>query len=42
MIPEAMWLDDLAPAFGETEFFFEKEYEKLLKVDKLPGNPENR
>jgi KamA family protein len=34
---DAQWLDDLAPAFGEPEFFFEKEYDKLLKVDKLPG-----
>ncbi len=36
--PEAQWLDDLVPAFGESEFFFEKEYNKLLKVDKLPGH----
>jgi KamA family protein len=35
---EAQWLDDLLPAFGEKEFFYEKEYEKLLKVDKLPGH----
>jgi L-lysine 2,3-aminomutase len=35
---EAQWLDDLVPAFGESEFFFEKEYKKLLKVDKLPGH----
>jgi KamA family protein len=34
----ALWLDDLVPAFGEKEFFFEKEYNKLLKVDKLPGH----
>ncbi len=34
---EAYWLDDLVPAFGESEFFFEKEYKKLLKVDKLPA-----
>ncbi|MCK4745884.1 MAG: lysine 2,3-aminomutase, partial [Bacteroidales bacterium] len=34
---EAQWLDDLVPAFGESEFFFEREYDKLLKVDKLPG-----
>ncbi len=34
--PEAQWLDDLVPAFGEKEFFFEREYRKLLKVDKLP------
>ena len=36
--PEALWLDDLVPAFGEEEFFFEKEYKKLLKVDTLPGH----
>ena len=35
--PKAQWLDDLIPAFGESEFFFEKEYNKLLKIDKLPG-----
>jgi KamA family protein len=35
--PKAKWLDDLIPAFGESEFFYEKEYNKLLKVDKLPG-----
>ncbi|MCP4314408.1 MAG: lysine 2,3-aminomutase [Bacteroidetes bacterium] len=35
---EAFWLDDLVPAFGEKEFFYEKEYKKLLKVDKLPGH----
>jgi len=35
---EAQWLDDLVPAFGATEFFYEKEYKKLLKVDKLPGH----
>ena len=34
--PEALWLDELTPAFGESEFFFEKEYAKLVKVDKLP------
>ena len=25
---EAQWLDDLVPAFGEKEFFYEKEYQK--------------
>jgi len=34
---KAQWLDDLVPAFGEKEFFYEQEYLKLLKVDKLPG-----
>lgn len=36
--PKAQWLDDLVPAFGEKEFFYEQEYKKLLKVDKLPGH----
>jgi KamA family protein len=36
--PDAQWLDDLSPAFGESEFFYEKEYSRLLKVDKLPGH----
>lgn len=36
--PKAQWLDELVPAFGEKEFFYEKEYLKLLKVDKLPGH----
>jgi KamA family protein len=32
----ALWLDDLMPAFEEKEFFYEKEYKKLLKINKLP------
>ena len=28
---DAMWLTDLRPAFGEKEFFYEKEYKQLLK-----------
>ena len=35
---KAQWLDELVPAFGAREFFYEKEYKKLLKVDKLPGH----
>ena len=27
---DAMWLNDLKPAFGKKEFFYEKEYKKLL------------
>jgi len=27
--PEALWLDELSPAFGESEFFYEEEYSKL-------------
>lgn len=34
--PEALWLNDLKPAFGEKEFFYEKEYKKLLKINTLP------
>ena len=34
---EALWLDDLVPALGDKEFFYEREYNKLLKVDTLPG-----
>ncbi|MCF8346459.1 MAG: lysine 2,3-aminomutase [Bacteroidales bacterium] len=34
--PEALWLDDLKPAFGEKEFFYEKDYNKLLKISTLP------
>ena len=34
--PDAIWLDDLVPAFGEKEFFYEEAFRKLLKVDKLP------
>ncbi len=30
--PEAIWLDDLKPAFGEEQFFFQKEWE-LLEVN---------
>lgn len=33
----ARWLDDLKPAFGEAEFFFEREYDRLIKIDKLMG-----
>lgn len=35
--PDALWLNDLQPAFGEKEFFYEEEYRKLLKINKLPG-----
>jgi KamA family protein len=30
--PEASWLDDLQPAFGEKEFFFEPEFHKLQET----------
>ncbi len=35
--PEALWLNDLVPAFGASKFFFQDEYEKLKKVETLPG-----
>jgi L-lysine 2,3-aminomutase len=36
--PKAQWLDDLTPAFGADQFFYENEYKKLLKIDTLPGH----
>ncbi|MGB0165513.1 MAG: hypothetical protein ACPF8V_01540, partial [Luteibaculum sp.] len=27
--PDAVWLDDLEPPFGEQEFFFEREMKKI-------------
>ncbi|HER08195.1 MAG TPA: lysine 2,3-aminomutase [Bacteroides sp.] len=38
--PDAQWLDDLVPAFGESEFFYEQEYNKLIEEDK--SETENR
>ncbi len=35
--PEAKWLTDLKPAFGESEFFFEKELARLSD-EKTPGS----
>jgi len=29
--PKAIWLDELKPAFGETEFFFERELDEIYK-----------
>jgi KamA family protein len=34
---DALWLTDLKPAFGKKEFFYEKEYKRLLQDNKLPG-----
>jgi L-lysine 2,3-aminomutase len=31
--PEALWFDDLKPAFGEKEFFFTREYEQQKQSD---------
>lgn len=28
--PDAVWIDELEPAFGQADFFFEKEYYKML------------
>jgi hypothetical protein len=28
--PDALWLTDLEPAFGEKEFFYQQEYRKFL------------
>lgn len=36
--PDALWLNDLVPAFGDKAFFYEEEYRRLLKVDTLPGH----
>jgi len=43
--PDALWINDLSPAFGASEFFYQQEYDKLKKVDTLPGptiNAENK
>ncbi len=35
--PEAVWLDDLEPAFGADQFFYEEDYRKILNRDsKVP------
>jgi KamA family protein len=31
--PKASWLTDLKPAFGEEEFFYSREFRKILKID---------
>jgi hypothetical protein len=28
--PDAVWLDDLKPAFGEEKFFWQDEYEAMV------------
>jgi hypothetical protein len=35
--PNALWINDLTPAFGDSEFFYQREYDKLNKVETLPG-----
>jgi hypothetical protein len=41
--PEAVWLNDLEPAFGEKEFFWEEEYNHMydLKHEQLYPNTED-
>jgi hypothetical protein len=36
--PDALWLSDLKPALGADAFFYQAEYNKLKKVDTLPGH----
>ena len=31
--PRASWLTDLKPAFGEPEFFYSKDFRRMLKID---------
>ena len=31
--PRASWLTDLKPAFGEEEFFYSREFRRMLKID---------
>ncbi len=38
--PEAIWLDQLKPAFGEDKFFFEDELEEILNGKKTGYSPE--
>ena len=40
--PEATWLDDLEPAFGEREFFFEEEFRAMSAGRRVarPADPE--
>ena len=33
--PKASWLDDLEPAFGEKEFFFEEGFRQFEKASSL-------
>lgn len=35
--PKAIWLDDLQPAFGEDQFFFEEELQQLYEEDRPSG-----
>ena len=35
--PQATWFDQLRPAFGESEFFFEAEYNRIKRQAGVPG-----
>jgi hypothetical protein len=37
--PEAVWLGDLVPAFGEREFFFEAGLRESERTARAPGDP---
>ncbi|OGS01521.1 MAG: lysine 2,3-aminomutase [Elusimicrobia bacterium RIFCSPLOWO2_12_FULL_59_9] len=37
--PQAVWLDDLKPAFGDKEFFYQKELDELLAADRAHVPP---
>ena len=39
--PDAMWVDDLKPAFGEEKFFFEKELDQIYHEDLSPESAFN-
>ncbi len=39
---KATWLDDLTPAFGEEQFFFEEEYTQILAGNRIEHLPPNR
>ena len=39
--PEALWLDDLKPAFGEEKFFFETELDQIYHEDMSPESAFN-
>ena len=35
----AVWIDELAPTFGEKEFFYEKELREILAARLSPAEP---
>ncbi len=39
--PEALWVDDLSPAFGEEKFFFEHELDQIYHEDLSPESAFN-